>query len=106
MSEPQTMDEYNARFTENYRTEGWGIAGVTQVMPCPFCASPDWASWRIFDLAVNDYADMRKSRKCAECGRSARIDVQDMGDTVTSEIIQTGGAPAPAWLKPAPRREH
>jgi hypothetical protein len=104
MPEPTSLTEYTDRFEANSEVFGYGIEGVGQRLPCPFCAAPGWAEWLVIDLATTDYEPMRRERTCAECGRSGRIEVWHGLDSVSSEFVQTGGPDAPEWLRPAPRR--
>jgi hypothetical protein len=94
-ADPETLEEYNLRFMKNSRVEGYGIEHVTQVSPCPFCAAPDWAKWRIIHVEE----DMQKNCKCKVCERSARFVLDKSADGTTKfELIQTGGAPAADYL--------
>lgn len=105
MSDPATRAEYDRLFIANTKVSGYGIEGVTQHLPCPFCATSGWASWRIIDLALQDNEPMKRTRTCQSCGRSARIDVTNLpsGGT-TAELVQVAGADPPEYLRPWPRR--
>ena len=104
MGEPTTRAMYEARFHANTRVEGFGF-DVRMVSPCGFCAAPDWSSWTIAELALNDDAPMRTERTCRECGRSGRFIVERATDgSLSAEFVQTGGPDPAEWLRPWPRR--
>jgi hypothetical protein len=92
------MEEYQALFMKNMRIEGFGT-DVTQVAPCPFCAAPGWARWRI--LFVQQ--DMGANCTCAHCGRSAKFLFEDSTDNIRFELVQTGGPPIADYLPPVRR---
>ncbi|MGY3278087.1 hypothetical protein [Bradyrhizobium sp. S3.7.6] len=99
MTEPMNAREYNALFDANSRVEGFGME-TTQVAPCPFCAAPDWARWKIVDMDRT----ATKDRKCENCGRSAKVIIKRDANGVKFEIVQTGGPDQPEWLVPKMRR--
>ncbi len=101
MSQPTSMEEYVARFGRNQATTGYGIEGVTQHCPCPFCAAADWLVFRVLDTKEA----LRKGATCRECGRSARAHYRvDLPGHVEFEMVQTGGPDQPEWLQPKMRR--
>lgn len=70
----------------------------------PPCGAPGWATWVIADLAMTDNSGMKTPHTCANCGRSARFDIQRSEDEIRSELVQTGGPNPPDWYpKPWPR---
>jgi hypothetical protein len=85
-ADPPTLDAYNKLFHENSRIEGFGIRGVKQVAPCPFCAAADWAEW----LIIQAQEDMQKEATCKNCGRSAKFVFNDEGAGLIFELVQTG----------------
>lgn len=46
---PQSLDEYNHRYSQNFRVTGFGL-DVTNHFPCPFCAAPDWYVVKLLDF--------------------------------------------------------
>jgi hypothetical protein len=98
-TDPATEEDYRALFAKNSRVEGFGIDGVTQVSPCPFCAAPDWAKWKI----INVREDMQQDNTCSNCGRSAKFLIQERASGVEFELVQTGGDPIPDYLPPVKR---
>jgi hypothetical protein len=99
--EPKSREEWEKRFHENQKISGFGMA-TTMHMPCPFCAAPDFAVYRIIDTedALVDGA------VCKECTRGAAIvfSVNTPSDK-QFEMVQTEGPDQPDWLVPAMRRK-
>ena len=105
MPDPATREEYDALFLANTYTAGFGLENVRQVLACPFCAAPDWATWYIAEMAISDYAAMREEHVCGECGRGGKMLItRPLDGEVRSEFVQTRGADAPDYLVPTPRR--
>jgi hypothetical protein len=99
MSEPATVEEYAERYHASWRVSGYGIEGVTNHFPCPFCAAPDWLVVRVID-----FEQTTDPIECSECGRSARH-VFDRGDGgVLMSVVQTDGPDPPEWV-PIPREQ-
>lgn len=102
MSDPATLDEYNARATRNQRVSGYGANVVTH-FPCPGCAAPDWLKFPI-TAALNGYKDVQRPATCTECGRTFRFAVTVegggpfAGGSTSAAFVQTGGADIPAYL--------
>lgn len=94
-----TKDEYEKLYLANHRIEGYGL-DVTQHVPCPFCAAPDWQEWPIASVTEA----MEVDTKCGSCGRSARAIVTRSEGGVSVEMVQTGGPDPPDYLVPPPRR--
>lgn len=99
MTQPTTREEYDRRFAENSRLEGFGIGNVTQHMPCPFCAAPDFMVHKILDVE----AVMSKGAVCTECGRGLRAIFHRTPESVSFELVQTVGEDAPSYLPPIRR---
>ncbi len=99
MNTPTTMAEYTKRFMENERIEGAGPT-TTIVMPCPFCAAPDFMRLPMLDSETA----MASGAMCRECGRSARTLFDKRGGETRAELVQTGGLDQPEWLTPKMRR--
>lgn len=101
MPRPTTMQEYLDRFKANELTSGYGILGVMQHMPCPFCAAAEFIVYRV--LNVRDA--LARGATCNDCGRSAKALFTDSPPNGLSfEMVQTGGADQPEWLEPKMRR--
>jgi hypothetical protein len=100
LSEPASMAEHSAKTIANSVVTGWGIDGVTNHTPCPFCAEPEWLVFRVIDTEEA----IKRDTICQHCGRSAKALVRRDTSGVSFEIVQTGGADPPSWLTPAPRR--
>lgn len=100
MMHPANIEEYNKRFHENSRVEGFGL-DVAQIFPCPFCAAPNWMTAKIIE--VEDV--MQREHHCCECGRSARAIIDRHPGGVSFEIVQTGGPDQPDWMLVKMRRE-
>jgi hypothetical protein len=97
---PTSIDEYNKRFMANMEVSGQGIEGVTQHMPCPFCAAKDWLVVRVIDFGAEH------EETCDECGRTAKITFTDDGRSRTMSTVQTGGPDQPEWLPAMPDVRH
>lgn len=97
---PTTREEYEKRFFENNKFSGFGT-NTTVHMPCPFCAAPDWLTYRVIDSQTG----LAKGAVCAECGRSAKGLVERDQSGIRLEIVQTGGLDPPPWLPPMRRVE-
>ena len=95
MPEPTSMEELAKRQTENYKVSGYGVEGVTNSFPCPFCGAPDW-----YVVKVLDFGQTSPSIKCEECGRSAKYIVSVEGGGKAIQVVQTGGPAQPDWMIP------
>jgi hypothetical protein len=87
MSEPGSLDEYNAKYMRNMKMEGFGINGTKMHQPCPFCAEPDFVIFPIFEMEKH----MSRPHTCKSCGRSAKCIFEHVAGGVQMEIVQTGG---------------
>ena len=93
-----TKEDYEKRFGENYRIEGFGL-DVTIHSPCPFCAAPDFMDYKILDVRQA----LQEEHVCAECGRGMKGTVADaVHDEVTVQVHQTQGEDPPPFI-PIPR---
>lgn len=99
-SDPASAEEHEVKFGANMKMTGFGLTGVTQHMPCPFCAEPDFSVYRVIDADVA----VASNRTCKSCGRSAKCIVTKNGSSQTVELVQTGGEDLPAWYTNPPRR--
>jgi hypothetical protein len=97
---PTNLSEYNRRFALNQEITGFGITGVEQHTPCPFCAAPDFMVHKILETEEA----FSKGAECRECGRSAKALFDRSTGGVRFEIVQTGGPEQPDWLVPKMRR--
>lgn len=97
MTQPSSMDEFSELFEKNLRIEG-NFDKVRTVLPCPFCAAPDFTTFRILTTSE----DMQQEATCDVCGRSARFIVNGDASGIAAELVQTGGEPPPPWME-APR---
>ena len=100
MGEPKTREEWEKRFAENQKISGFGLA-TSMHMPCPFCAAPDFLTYRIIDTeeALVDGA------VCKECNRGAAIEFSvNTPSNKQFEMVQTSGPDQPVWLDPLMRR--
>lgn len=97
---PTNRDDYLKLFNANQAISGYG-SDVAMHMPCPWCAAPDFAKWRIIDSERL----MQQPSTCGECGRTGHI-VFTMNEPghKAFEFVQTAGPDAPEWLTPPPRR--
>ncbi len=99
---PTNHAEYLARYHRHARMTGHGIVGTRMHVPCQFCAAPDWL---VFSVMTTEDAFARGAT-CDECGRTAKtiITKSEDGYVTASQIVQTGGRDAPAWLLPKIQR--
>lgn len=109
MSDPATLDEYNAKYVRNQSITGYGARVVTH-FPCPGCAEPGWLDFPV-TAALDGYAALRDARSCVACGRSFRmvITVEDggaaEGGSTAATIVQTAGPDIADYLPRITREE-
>jgi hypothetical protein len=89
-----TKDEYEKRYSESYRVEGFGIDGMTVHSPCPFCAAPDFHVYTLLEMQ----AVTSKETICKECGRGFCMTYTQDGDTTTARLLQTCGDDPPPYI--------
>ena len=99
VADPKTREEYTRLFQMNSQVIGEGV-DVTQHIPCPFCATPDFYVVPI--LAAKTV--LAEDSTCVECGRSGRHEIVAEGQKMAAEFVQTGGRDPAEGLKPGPRR--
>lgn len=99
MQQPENMADLNALTTKNIRYEGVGLETKT-VVPCPFCAHPDWIELPILDPE----GPMQRGSVCGQCHRGAKAIFQRTAQSVRFEIVQTSGPAQPDWMEPKMRR--
>jgi hypothetical protein len=99
MTEPKDREEYLKLSQANVRYGGSGVD--TYMEPaCPFCAAPGFARWNVIDME----GTASKATTCKNCGRSAKLIFKRDKDSVSFEVVQTGGPDQPEWLEPKMRR--
>lgn len=98
-ADPENFETYNALMCQRATVSGFGIDGVTQHFPCPFCAAEDWLVVKLIDFAQDH------EETCSACGRSARLVYSKTPDSSSMQVVQTGGDDPPEWLVPAPPRQ-
>lgn len=101
MTAPTTVEEFNARYNENYKTEGFGLGNVFCDLPCFFCAAPNFARYEIMEFETI----MTKEHICTECERGAKAIIAHEGETSTLRVVQTCGPDAPDFIAPMIKRE-
>jgi hypothetical protein len=96
-----TREEYEAKYHANTRMSGFGL-DTTIHMPCPFCAEPDFLSYR----SLETHEALAKETVCTKCGRGMRnliVRTEHAGSvTVGFAPVQTrGDDPAPylRWIQ-------
>lgn len=95
MTDPATLEEFNARANKNTRYTGQSPGNVTSHCPCPFCGAPDFMVFNVFDAEQV----FEVGARCGECLRSMRANIKRKGDhSVVMEFVQTGGADPPPYL--------
>lgn len=99
MGEPATREEYEERYGESYRLEGYGIGNVHCHMPCPFCAAPDFIVYEILSMR----GTLAKGAECKECGRGMRCVFTADESSTAFEMVQTKGADPAPWVPPMRR---
>lgn len=92
-----TKEEYEKRYHDNYRLEGFGL-DMKVHQPCPFCAASDFHVYRLDQLQEVT----SKETICKECGRGFRVDWKNDPTTTTGAFVQTCGDDPPDYV-PIPR---
>lgn len=97
---PQNAVEFNARYFEAQRIVGMGL-DTGMVLPCPFCAAPDFLTYRILDTREA----LEKGAVCRECGRGCKaIFTSPQPGATVFEMVQTVGPDQPEWFDVKMRR--
>jgi hypothetical protein len=99
MADPKTREEYLKLSQANVRYGGSGV-GTYMEPACPFCAAPKFARWSIIDME----GTASEESICKNCGRGAKLIFKRDKDSVSFEVVQTGGPDQPEWLEPKMRR--
>ncbi len=99
MKDPPDLESYLKRYHLGSKVEGYGI-DVRITSPCPFCAAPDWMTWKLLGVRQT----MEKGAVCRECGRGARAIFAQSPGSIQFELVQTCGVDPPAYLEPKMRR--
>lgn len=84
--DPKTLEEFNQRYLSNIRYEGAGLK-VRSVMPCMFCAAPEFMSYSVLDI----HKAMREGATCNTCKRSGHFVFADSSNASFAGFVQTGG---------------
>lgn len=102
MSDPATLEEYNALQQQHAKIDGFGFE-VTMTIPCPFCCEPGFCTY----FVLKDMEQvMQRENVCKACGRGmvAVFDRQGPhGEQVTMHLYQTCGADPASYLAAMPR---
>lgn len=94
---PDTKEEYEAAYLENTKVLGRYDTTRT-VMPCPFCAAPDWLIFPV-TAGLSNYRDIQQPATCGVCKRTARMVVdRDAHGNLGCTVVQLGGDDPPAWV--------
>lgn len=99
MADPKDYDEYVRLSHLNAKMGGTGLDTFMEPA-CPFCAAPGFARWSLIDMEGTASEDTT----CKSCGRSAKLVFTRDRDSVSFEVVQTGGPAQPEWLQPKMRR--
>lgn len=94
------IDEFNKKWHDNYKVEGFGIEGMTVSFPCPFCAEPGFAQYKLMDMEKV----MSKGNVCEYCKRGMKAVFVATEHGVQIEQVQTCGPDLPDWYYPKMRR--
>jgi hypothetical protein len=101
--DPPTLEDYHHRSQERSRVIGFGVETAV-VLPCPFCAAPEWLTHRIVDTLSS--ALRPPGVVCQVCGRGMAAIFSTLADGGTCmELVHTVGDPAPHYLPPIRGRE-
>ena len=95
MFDPPTFDEFNLKYKNNYRMEGYGINGLVIHNPCPFCAEPDAFTNQIFD----SLQALEEHHTCEKCLRTFTYETQVSGDSMFFKLILLDGVGPPSYLE-------
>lgn len=98
MPDPATLEEYQAKSIANVKYEGHGLS-VAMVMPCPFCAEPDWLRHLVLEVE----SALARGATCKSCGRGAKAIFERNAGGVKFEIVQVLGDPPAPYLPPMRR---
>lgn len=93
MSDPFDLASFRARYAESLEAERCDcLRGF--MLPCPFCAAPDFSVYAVFDVGVP------LVQRCHECRRSAYFLLEAMSESGVRgfSVVQTGGPKQPSWF--------
>lgn len=100
MSDPLTLDEYNTKWKDNYKIEGYGITGMTMHYPCPFCCEPEFMTHTL----LNMHEIMQADHICVACSRGSKSIIKTFPNgSINIELVQTCGENPPSYLPPMRR---
>jgi hypothetical protein len=98
---PETYRAFMTRFNENQEIWGTGINNMRMRTPCPFCAAPNFLTFKLTDVRKA----MQVPTTCSECKRGCKAVFNIYGRSVDFELVQTSGPDQPFWAKTRMRRE-
>lgn len=93
MTDPTTLDEYNATAKKNSKVTGHGL-DTTLHVPCPGCAGPGWKTYKIID-AEEEFV---KTSVCQHCGRGFKLEVHRAPGVTGMKLVQTSGPDCASWV--------
>lgn len=94
MSDPKTLEEFNARFAENSYITGTGLEAEVH-LPCPFCAAENFIVFHMLDAE----AVAKLESFCMECDRGVILEIKPLKrGGVSWQFKQTRGDDPPAYL--------
>lgn len=93
MSDPATLEEYNAKFKRNQKLTGYGFE-TTSHFPCPACCEADWMICRVVDTKEK----LIEGAQCKACGRGFKAEFADTPGSIQFEVVQTTGPDMPAYI--------
>lgn len=99
MADPKTKAEFESLYHSNARVSGYG-ALVTQHLPCPFCAAPDWLDVPIAKLALEGSQKVFGTpRTCVECKRTAKVLVAETASMTSMRLLLIEGDEPAEYLR-------
>lgn len=98
--ELNAVEEFNAKWKANYKTEGFGFGNVYTNFPCPFCAEPGFARYELLEMVEV----MSQEHVCAHCKRGQKVIFTEDGMETHIECVQTQGPDVPDWYPLKMRR--
>lgn len=99
---PTNVLEFMARFHET-SNNGRCEAARGLLLPCPFCAAPDFTKYPVFETTPDT---VQIECICFECGRGAKPVLEKVEDVFHFQFFQTRGPAQPEWFRPRMDRMH
>ncbi len=103
--EPETpvdLPTFLARFEET-TNNGRCETARGLLLPCPFCAAPDFTTYPVFETTPET---PQREFVCKECGRGAKPVVEFISGATCFQFFQTRGDASPPWFRPRMERIH